>query len=141
MQMCFPPVDFSATELQSIVEKDWQRSYQNIPATPLDLFEAVEDWKRSGLPIGAFGKTIFVGRVREDGVYEFHAVNGGTISALIRGGKILLHSLAGHVDFAATYYTNPRVGDLAKHMPFPYEQKEVNEGPQRRYATIFDLRK
>lgn len=141
MQMCFPPVDFTADELQAIVERDWQRSYQNIPSQPSDLFECVIDWERSGLPIGAYGKTIFVGRLREDGLYEFHAVNGGTIGALIRGGRILLESLRGQVEFAGTYYTNPRVGDLAKHMPYPYKQLEVNEGPHRKYATIFDLRK
>ena len=140
MQMCFPTPEFSEQELRKVVETDWQRSYQDTPFTAEDLLAGMRDWFASGLPIGLYGKTVFVGRTREDGVYEFHAVNGGTIGALIRGGRMLLESLVGQVDHAATYYTNPRVGGLAKHMPFPYEQLEVNEGPHRRYMTIFDLR-
>lgn len=140
MQTCFPLPEFSEEELRKVVETDWQRSYQDTPFTAEDLLAGMRDWQASGLPIGLYGKTIFVGRLREDGIYEFHAVNGGTIGALIRGGRLLLQDLLGKVERAATYYTNPRVGDLAKHMPFPYEQLEVNEGPHRRYMTIFDLR-
>jgi hypothetical protein len=141
MQICRPLPHLSPQELRTIAEKDCARNYSGSGHTVEELLAAVQEWKESGYPIGFYEDIIFIGRSVGGSVFEFHSMNGGTLRDLIRGTRMLLEDAASRYNFAVTYYNNPRVEGFAKHFHYPFRTAEVCQGPDRRYATTFDLRR
>lgn len=140
MQICRPLPDLSPEELRAIATKDCERNYSGSGHTVEELLAALHSWREDGLPIGFYEGIIFIGRSVGDSTFEFHSMNGGTLRNLIRGTRRLLAGISTRYNFAVTYYNNPRVEGFAKHFHYPFRTQEVRQGPDRRYATTFDLR-
>ena len=132
----------SPEELGAITTADWERNYQNSPFYAVDLKIAVEDWVQSGLPLARFQKALFGWFPRNARLCEFHSINGGGLRDLFEGTRLLLTYLKNHSDFseAITYYDNPRVAAMARHINFDFKQARPCEGAQRTFSTTFYLK-
>lgn len=140
LQQAFPLPPLSPEALSEIVQADWERNLSQSAYTPAYLLNALQSWIASGSTVCYNQKVILLGISRPDGIFEFHTVNGGTVRNLLRVMREFLTVLADTVAFAGTWYDNPRIGEIAPHLHFPYVTRRVDEGVDKTFSTIFTLR-
>ena len=134
------PKSHSAHESLRILRIDFESNHQGREYDFNFIKKAVRLWKASGGTIFCAPLVMFIVQEQAPTVAEFHSVNGGTARDLTAGVEMLLKALAPHYDSAVTYYDNPRVNDLLKHVSYVTSFSRIDEGQDRTFEATFILR-
>ncbi len=134
-----PPLH-SPEELDSIIERDYALNHSQRDYSCETVKLRVAAWMCDGRPLFCAERTAFILEFPSKQICEFHSINGGTAQQLTAGVQKLLEFLSAYYPYAVTYYDNPRVNDLLKHVGFVSESHRIDAGEDRTFEAIFYLR-
>ena len=125
---------------EEIISADYKTNHQGREYSAQQAHDVFQQYVKQGGKHMVFGKTMFLVRPLDSETAEFHSINGGTQVDLVNGVNQLLHTLSQYFSKAVTYYDNPRVNDLLSRAHFQHIVHTVNQGRDRTYELIFNLR-
>ena len=125
---------------QEIITADYQNNHQGREYSLQHSLDSFEKYVQHGGKYFVSGNTIFLIEPKANGVVEFHTINGGDGKDLSRGINHLLKEASQYFIKAITYYDNPRINDLLSHSQFKHTVKKINQGLDKTYELVFDLR-
>jgi hypothetical protein len=134
-----PPLH-AADELASIIKADYELNHAQRDYSCDTVEQRVTAWLVEGKPLFCAERCAFILEEKSTRIVEFHSINGGTAKQLTAGVQQLLDFVAPYYPYAVTYYDNPRVNDLLKHVSYHSQPHRIDDGEDRTWEAIFYLR-
>jgi hypothetical protein len=125
---------------EEIIAADYRTNHQGREYSAQQAHAVFQQYIQRGGKHLVFGRTMFLITPIDRSTVEFHTINGGTGVDLMNGVNQLLSTLSQHFARAVTYYDNPRINDLLVHSHFQHVAHKIDQGRDRTYELIFDLR-
>jgi len=125
---------------EEIISADYRTNHQGREYSQQQAQAVFQKYLQNGGKHVVFGRTMFLIKPLDRSTVEFHTINGGNEVDLVNGVNQLMQVLSQHFSRAVTYYDNPRINDLLVHASFPHSAHKVDQGRDRTYELIFDLR-
>ena len=124
-------------EIRQILSEDLAKNYRGFAMTVDAYFDGLMNAPQTGNFVVRHGDTLILTKKIEKNGVEFHCINGERSKDLIVNMQKYFDDLKDNqYDFAVTYYDNPKIIELFKHQPYPFEIKKIDDGLFRTYETI-----
>ena len=127
-------------DYKDIIDNDYEKNHKGRSYSKEFVHDNFNKFIMNGGKIFKHEKSMFILRPWNDAVVEFHSINGGNSNDLLNGVNDLLKNLSNKFQFAVTYYDNPHVNNLIPKSNFPAKVSKIDQGEDKTFEAVFDLR-
>jgi hypothetical protein len=127
-------------QVNNIIEADYKKNHAHRAYSLEHVKNVFSNHVKNAGKYMEFKRTLILYEIKKDNVLEFHCLNAGNAKDLISSVNKFLRIFSKEFLVAATYYDNPKLNNFVTDIEFPTFVKKIDDGEDRTYAMIFDLR-
>lgn len=126
--------------IEKIITTDYENNHQGREYSPETAIKSFMAYLATGGKSSLIGNVIILYKKAGEKALEFHCINGGSAEDLVSSLQEFLLEMSKSFASAITYYDNPAINKLAVHSHFPATVHRVDQGRDKTYAMLFNLR-
>jgi hypothetical protein len=127
-------------EKYNIIKRDYEKNHDGREYSFDRMIQIFENIERVGWSAFKHGPVLIAYAPYTVDTVEFHCHNGGTSKDLTAAVSAFNEDMSDTYFFSVTFYDNPKINKLLKHVKFPNELKKIDQGIDETYQATFRLR-
>jgi hypothetical protein len=128
------------TELEQIIRKDYENNHQGREYSLDTVLTVWKNLEQVDYCARRYGPVAIVYKPYSDDTVEFHCTNSGNALDLTGAVSEFNREMSKDYFWSITFYDNPRINELLKHVVYPSEFTKIDRGIDKTYQAKFRLR-